>query len=262
MFGWLKNKTNTTVADPPLVIETADGALRRAFAGEQIGQLRRMLTDLLVGQRLPNRIGFTSALRNEGVTCITLASAVTLAHDTGKRVCVVELNWVAPGMLANLRPLATPEVKSKRKAAQPEEVAPPLPVLPGVADVLRGQATLDETLLATNYAGLRLLPAGVAALEQRPLLARGTELRNLLDHLNTHFDYVLLDLPAVLETSDTLALAALATAYAMVVRHGVTPVTEVRRALNDLQHVPVLGVILNQAHIATPRWIHRLIPQE
>ncbi len=262
MFGWRKKNTNTAITDLPLVIEAADGALRRAFAGEQISQLRRMLTDLLVGQRLPNRIGFTSALRGEGVTYITLASAVTLAHDTGKQVCVVELNWVAPGMLANLAPVTIPTAKSNRKTTPTVTITPPTLNTPGVADVLRGQATLDEALLATNTAGLWLLPAGAAPLEQQPLLARGAELRDLLNHLNERFDYVLLDLPAVLATSDTLALAALAPAYALVVRHGVTPVTEVRRALQDVQHVPVLGIILNQAHIATPRWIHHLIPQE
>jgi Mrp family chromosome partitioning ATPase len=80
--------------------------------------------------------------------------------------------------------------------------------------------------------------------------------------LDEQFDHVLFDLPTVIETSDTLALAALAQACALVVRQGVTPVTEVQRALNDIKHVPVLGVILNQAQIATPRWILRLIPQE
>lgn len=259
MFKLRKNAAAVAPSELPLAIEVANSALRRVFAGPQINQLRRMITDLLVSQRLPDRIGFTAALRGEGVSYITLAVAVTLAHDTGKRVCAVELNWLGPGMLANLNP---PPVTGRRKRREPAPTPAPLPLLPGVAEVVRGQASLDEALLATNYAGLWLLPAGSAAVEQRPLLARSAELRALLDSLSEQFDYVLLDLPAVLEVSDTLALAALANACALVVRHGVTPITEIQRALSDIQHVPVLGVILNQAQIATPRWIHRLIPQE
>ncbi|GIV88777.1 MAG: chromosome partitioning protein [Chloroflexus sp.] len=259
MFKRQKKATTTTPTDLPLTIETANGALRRSFSGEQIGQLRRMITDLLVDQRLPTRIGFTAALRGEGVSFITLASAVTLAHDTGKQICAVELNWLAPGMLHNLNP--PPPVSGKGRRREPAS-PPPVPDLPGIAEVLRGQATIDEALLATNHTGLWLLPAGVVTLEQRPLLARSPELRTLLDRLGERFDHILLDLPAILQTSDTLALAALANAYALVVRHGVTPITEIRQALSDIEHVPVLGVILNQARIATPRWIHRLIPQE
>ena len=260
MFKQQKKATATMPTDLPLTIETANGALRRSFSGEQIGQLRRMITDLLVDQRLPTRIGFTAALRGEGVSFITLASAVTLAHDTGKHICAVELNWLAPGMLHNLNP--PPPVSGKRRRREPAPPPPPVPNLPGIAEILRGQATIDEALLATNHTGLWLLPAGVVTLEQRPLLARSSELRTLLDRLGERFDHILLDLPAILQTSDTLALAALADAYALVVRHGVTPITEIRQALSDIEHVPVLGVILNQARIATPRWIHRLIPQE
>ncbi|WP_448337108.1 CpsD/CapB family tyrosine-protein kinase [Chloroflexus aurantiacus] len=260
MFGFRKKPASVTESDLPLTIEVVGENLRRSFAGSQVDQLRRMLTDLLVEQRLPNRVGFTSALRGEGVSYITLASAATLAHDTGKRVCVLELNWLHPGLLSNLNPPPPVSKRDRRQAAEP--VSRSLPPRPGVAEVLRGQASLAEALLPTSYAGLFLLPAGTTSVDQRPLLARSQELRALVETLSSQFDHVLFDLPAVLETSDTLALAALASACALVVRHGVTPITEVQRALNDIKHVPVLGVILNQAQIATPRWIHRLIPLE
>lgn len=260
MFGFRKKPTSVAESELPLTIEVVGENLRRSFAGSQVDQIRRMLTDLLVEQRLPNRVGFTSALRGEGVSYITLACATTLAHDTGKRVCVLELNWLHPGLPGNLNSPPPVSKRDRRQAAEP--VARPLPPRPGVAEMLRGQASLAETLLPTNYAGLFLLPAGSTTADQRPLLARSPELRMLLETLDAQFDYILFDIPAVLETSDTLALVALTSACALVVRHGVTPITEVQRALNDIKHVPILGVILNQAQIATPRWIHRLIPLE
>ncbi|MGQ9482353.1 CpsD/CapB family tyrosine-protein kinase [Chloroflexus sp.] len=260
MFGFRKKPTGEAVGDLPLTIEVAGDNLRRSFGGSQIGQLRRMLTDLMVEQRLPSRVGFTSALRGEGVSYITLTGAATLAHDTGKRVCVLELNWLHPGLLSNLNPPPPASKRDRRQASEPTSRS--LPPRPGVAEVLRGQVSLADILLPTNHTGLFLLPAGATTADQRPLLARSPELRMLLETLEAQFDYILFDLPAVLETSDTLALAALTSACALVVRHGVTPITEVQRALNDIKHVPVLGVILNQAQIATPRWIHRLIPLE
>jgi hypothetical protein len=61
MFRLRKKQTHEMPTELALTIETADGNLRRSFAGEQIAQIRRMLTDLIVEQRLPGRIGFTAA---------------------------------------------------------------------------------------------------------------------------------------------------------------------------------------------------------
>jgi len=47
-----------------------------------------------------------------------------------------------------------------------------------------------------------------------------------------------------------------------VVRHGVTSTSSVQLALDTVKHLPMLGVILNQVSIKTPRWIRALIPQE
>jgi Mrp family chromosome partitioning ATPase len=57
-------------------------------------------------------------------------------------------------------------------------------------------------------------------------------------------------------------LAALGEACCLVLRQGVTPLQDIRRALDDVEHLRVLGVVLNQVRVATPRWLLRLVPQE
>jgi hypothetical protein len=36
----------------------------------------------------------------------------------------------------------------------------------------------------------------------------------------------------------------------------------IRLALDEIKYTNMLGVILNQTHIKTPRWLYNLIPQE
>ncbi|NJO82711.1 MAG: CpsD/CapB family tyrosine-protein kinase, partial [Blastochloris sp.] len=73
---------------------------------------------------------------------------------------------------------------------------------------------------------------------------------------------VLLDIPAVLYTSDSIALASFSQSVALVTRQGVTPMNAVKSALDEIKHLPVLGVLLNQVRIYTPRLIQHFIPQE
>jgi Mrp family chromosome partitioning ATPase len=107
-----------------------------------------------------------------------------------------------------------------------------------------------------------VLPAGYVPAEARSALARSTQLRSTIEALAEQFDYLIFDIPAVAATSDTVALTSLASAVAIVVRQGVTPSNTVKMALDEVKHVPVLGVILNQVQIYTPRWILNLLPQE
>jgi Mrp family chromosome partitioning ATPase len=109
---------------------------------------------------------------------------------------------------------------------------------------------------------LALLPAGDLSPAQRPAMARSDTLRTCIARLSRRFDHILLDIPAILATSDAIALASLGAACCVVVRQGITPVSNVRRALDDIKHLSILGVLLNQNRTVLPRWVNALIPQE
>jgi Mrp family chromosome partitioning ATPase len=208
-----------------------------SFPNEVVQPLRRLVSRLALRGELPARLSMVSALRQEGVSYIAMALATTMAHDLAASVCAVELNWCWPGMAG------------ERSGA-----------CPGLAALLAGGVPLEVALLPTSLPNLMLLPAGKLLPERRSVMANRPELRRIIMQLAERFDYVLLDVPALLATSDAIPLAALGEACCFVVRQGVTPAQSVRQALDDVEHMPVMGVVLNQVHVATPRWLLKLIP--
>lgn len=264
----LRKKTQVTGQYcAPLTLEAANGVLQRTFDAEVVDSLRLMSTELICEGGLPQRLVVASALQGEGATYTTLALAATLANDMADQFCVVDLNWWSPGVIAQFDPAkhtraARRRLKAKAALLPESEAVKALSGHPGVAQVIQGKATLDEALLPTNLPNLRLLPAGELAFKERPVLARSAGLRTLIDHLSERFDYLLLDVPSILSTSDAIVLASLGDACCMVVRQGLTPTPIVQRALDQIKHLKMLGIILNQVTIKTPAWLRMLIPQE
>jgi hypothetical protein len=287
MVAFRKQKRAPIGAERALTLRTVDGAPLYTFPGELVDSIRHMETTLLYKGALPSRISMVAALREEGVTYTSLALATTLAYDLAVRVCVVELNWWAPSI--NLHPVGASNTDSEGGAATPrksrrskrrngtsptvhdaadstsggptETATPPLSTT-GLAAVMVGSSSLDDALIQTAQPNLALLPAGNLSPAQRPAIARGDALKACIEQLSRRFDHILLDIPAILATSDAIALASLGTGCCVVVRQGVTPVHSVRRALDDVKHLPMLGVVLNQSRIALPRWVRALVPQE
>ncbi len=206
--------------------ETKDGEVIRApyVVAEQMRILMRR-SELLESH--PAVVAITSAVSGEGVTYITNALAVTAVHDTERRVCVVSLDW------------------SKGDSGEGSSIV----------DVASGEAYLDEALIPTDHDRLFLLPAGEIPLMERAGFARSAELRQVIDDVSDNFDIVILDIPAVGETSDSLALTGLAGQTFVVVRQGGAPIEQIRVALDDLGRDRLGGIVLNDAAIKAPSWL-------
>mgnify|MGYP003903333697 CR=1 FL=1 len=197
--------------------------------------LRQMLAQLGRNGMLPERLSVVAALREEGVTFISQALAALIAHDYGTKVCLVDLNWWWPSdhlRMADARG--------------------------GLAAVLNGKLPLDEALVYSGWPQLSILPAGRLEQYERPVVARSQGLRDVLDDLASQFDHLILDIPALLATSDAVPLASNGTMTCLVVRQGVTGIEDVRPALDKIQHLPLAGVILNRVRISTPGPLVRL----
>jgi Mrp family chromosome partitioning ATPase len=264
MIALRKRNKHTTSQAEPTVLRSADGVSLTIFSDEIIANYRHMITELRYQGQFPDRIALVSALSGEGVTYNALAMGTTLATDISAKTCVVELNWWRPGLFAQLGEATSPSGKGlfrKRVLESPAETGA-LSHTPGLSAVLAGEAMLEDVLIRTHLPNLDLLPAGELSAERRPAVARSDELKALIAGLSETYDHVLIDTPAVLMHSDTIALAALAGHACLVVRQGVTPVNLVRQALDELKHVNMLGIIMNQFRIHTPRFIYDLIPQE
>ena len=48
----------------------------------------------------------------------------------------------------------------------------------------------------------------------------------------------------------------------MVIKQGETPNDTVRQALDEVKHLNMLGIMLNQVKYKTPNFIRRIIPQD
>jgi len=272
-----KQKQAPLGAESALTLRTADGAPLYTFPGAVVNSMRHLETTLMYKGALPARIAMVAALRQEGVTYTTLALGTTLAYDLAVRVCVVELNWWSPGIKTAPPPEnEAPAASSRRlrRAKKPhgdnssttitesQGAAIQTSATTGLASVLMDNATLDEALIQTALPNLMLLPAGSLSPAQRPAMARHDTLKACIKQLSRRFDHILLDVPAILATSDAIALASLGTACCVVIRQGVTPVSHVRRAIDDVKHLSMLGVVLNQARMSLPNWVGAFIPQE
>jgi Mrp family chromosome partitioning ATPase/capsular polysaccharide biosynthesis protein len=117
---------------------------------------------------------------------------------------------------------------------------------PGLTDVLRDAPDarrLADLNLATTVRGVRFVASGASVRNPAPLLEQ------LGDHLRDARnlgDYVLIDAPPLLTTSDGADLARHADGVLLVVRAGRTSVGAARRSAELLQRlgIPVLGAVL------------------
>lgn len=246
-----------------LTVSSAHGVLQRTFDPEVIQSFRYMATELTLNIELPPSIAVVAALRGEGVTYTTLALAATIASDTGARICVVELNWWAPGLMNLLDPRGVETGKKKGKKKEVETPREPLlPDHPRLEHVLYGEASLEAALIHTNIPNFDLLATGSLPIAKRPAIARSAALRKLIAELSERYDHLFFDIPAIRTTSDAIVLASFGTACIVVTRQGATSVNSVRQALDDVKSMTMLGVVLNQVTIYTPDLLRNLIPQE
>lgn len=188
---------------------------------------------------IPERIAFTSALHGEGVTTVSRSLASVLTNDYDRSVC-----WVGLGQRALPR----------RRRTQPD------PTPPGLFDVVAGRADFDSVLVRTEDPRLMYLGSGAFGSSERQILARGPQFADVIDRLAARFDHLVLDLPPLLTGSEGLALLRVADAYALVVRHGVTSIPQVKAAAVEARGTQSLGVVLNRFSSKIPkRWSHLFI---
>lgn len=220
----------------PLILPGGDGNPIQVFDGVVVEKVRQMVTRISRKDDLPKRLAMVAALRNEGVTFNSHVLGVVMAHDLGAKVCAVELNWWWPSPA----PFVAPDND-------------------GLAAVIKNRATLEDIIAPTGWSNFSYLPAGVLEKDDRPVMARSQLIKDVMDDLDTRFDFVILDIPAVRATSDAVPLASLASACVLVVHQGVTVIDDVRLALDDIDHLEIKGVILNRIKVATPASLSRLL---
>lgn len=115
---------------------------------------------------------------------------------------------------------------------------------PGLAEIIRGEAKLDEVLQPSGVARLPVLAAGEIDAEALSLLAQG-RLAECLEEWRKQFDYIVIDSSPVLPVADGLLIAQHVDGVLLAVRRDVSRVSKVVGACErfSMLGVPVLGFV-------------------
>jgi Mrp family chromosome partitioning ATPase len=84
-------------------------------------------------------------------------------------------------------------------------------------------------------------------------------MQTVLSEARDRFAFTVMDLPAVLESSDAAVLARQTDGVVLVVRAGSTNQRSVQQAIQLLSGVPLHGVVLNRRRSRVPGLIRRLM---
>lgn len=200
--------------------------------GQSIRGLKRQLLANATGRGVApvergRLIMVTSARAGAGKSFVALNLALSIAAERDHAVLLVDADVTNPSILATL------DVESG----------------PGLTDALRGRPeAVTRRVLRTNLRRLALLPIGTRGDRAAELLGSAAMDRAMAALCMADRRLVIVfDAPPLLGTAEAQALAGLMGQAVVVVEAGVTPRADVDEALDLLEPVPMVGVVLNKA---------------
>lgn len=167
----------------------------------------------------------TSALPGEGKTVTTINLAFTFARDFSQTVLLVDCDF------RNQRIHEMLGIKSDK----------------GLINYLLDDAPVSDLITWPGVEKLTFISGGRAVYESTEILG-SPRMKDLVNDMRTRYPerYVFFDVPPVLTSADALAFAPLVDHIIVVVAAGVTPVQEVKRAIEFLPQEKIIGLVLNR----------------
>jgi non-specific protein-tyrosine kinase len=191
----------------------------RGQVAEAVRQLRVNLRAAGTGSSCTSLL-VTSAVAGEGKTSLVVNLAAAFALE-GDRVLLIEADLRRPsvGNYLGINPTA------------------------GLSTVLLGESQPHDAVESWGGGLFDVLTSGPIPENPSELLGKWTS--GMLTDLESRYDFVLIDSPALLPVADASVLARACDAALLVVRHGHTPASEVTDALAALRAVSarVLGCV-------------------
>lgn len=222
---------NLRVEKTPAEFSHLYASLERQIAG--VGDVTLISGETLGAER-PYVLGVTSAVLGEGKTTVALHLAMTVARDTFKRVCLIDMSLGKGDLAIRLGVPARGE---------------------GVVPVLEDSNNVVPTLQLAGCDNLVIIPAGKAP-TNAARLARSPRVAQLIISARMAFDVVIVDMPAV-ASDNALPLTRHMDGLLVVARAGATPRDVVSQALDALGRDKVIGVTLNRVKTSGPAWLRR-----
>jgi len=190
-------------------------ALRRLHIGVELSETASS----------PKTILISSATPSEGKS-VMVASLGRLLASNGKRVLLIDCDWRSPRLHQIFR-------CGNRD---------------GLASLLVDKASdLENTIHHDALSGVDVMPSGPWSPRSAHLLS-SDRMRHLLEALEQHYEFIILDTPPALVTADVLALSRLVEKVVFVVRWGHTRQEAVLEALKQIVDAQgdVAGVVMSR----------------
>jgi capsular exopolysaccharide synthesis family protein len=166
----------------------------------------------------------TSSIPSEGKTTVALNLAGSFALSDNK-VLLIDCD------------LRKPRVHSVFEAER----------FPGLSDYLFGNVQLDDIIKPTKIPTLSYITSGTIPPNPSELLG-SKQMLNLIEHLKTLYDYVIIDSPPFISVTDSEILSRITDGTALVVLANKTPIDVFMKSCERLHNMNphnFLGVVLN-----------------
>jgi receptor protein-tyrosine kinase len=182
--------------------------------------------DLMTDRRASRLIMVTSARPGEGKTFTALNLALAFASERSVKAVLVDVDT---------QHSTVPQILGIGGET-------------GIVDVLAGNLELPEVLIQTNIPNLMILPAGRGG-PHVPELLSSPEMGALLDEMTRRLpdQYLIIDTPPCMASSDAAALAPLVGQIVFVVEANNTQQGEIEAALGTLSTCPRISLLLNKS---------------
>lgn len=122
--------------------------------------------------------------------------------------------------------------------------------VPGLSELLLGEAKLKDCLRPTEQEGLMVITGGEQPPNPSELLA-SKKLVSLISELHKKFEFVLFDAPPILAVTDPLILSGITDGTLFVITAGNTDRKAAKRALQILEQANphIIGIVFNQVKL-------------
>ena len=178
----------------------------------------------------PKTLLLTSGSKGDGKSTVCANLAVSLAQNSN-RVLLIDGDLRRPSMykMFNIRRTT-----------------------PGLADYLAGQRDCSEIMLANIIENFTLIAAGTPPPNPTELLG-SRRMAELLEMMETEYDYILIDSPPVLGIADARVLSSVVEGVILIARSGKTTRPVVSKAASELNQIgaKILGSVLNGVDISS-----------
>ena len=227
----LSNRVRSEVyALPPLPTTRSMRKLSSLQADDQIEQFIQRLDHLRFALcSNPAKLGkgrcvlITSAIGNEGKTTLA-AQLAARCGDAGMSTLLIDADLRRAALCVKLD----------------------VPEGPGLSDVIKDLAIIDDVLIPVQGGAFYLLRAGTPIQDTSRVL-QNQSFGLLITQLRQHYDLIIIDSPPVLPVTDALILGQCADGAVLAARYDISRFPQVERARRQLANagIAVLGTVIN-----------------